>query len=309
VGLGTWAIGGGGWQWSWGSQDDTDSIAALQRGLDLGINWIDTAAAYGLGHSEEIVGKAIAGRRAKVMVATKCSLVWAEGSPDLSPRLKADSVRREAEASLRRLNVEVIDLYQIHWPNPAEDIEEGWEAIARLIQEGKVRYGGVSNFNLEQLKRVQAIHPVASLQSPYSMLERDVERQLLPYCAANGIGVIVYSPMQTGLLTGKYTRDRVANLPEDDWRKDRNPHFQEPALSANLALVEGLRPIAERHGKSVAELAIAWALRRPEVTAAIVGVRRPAHIEETIGAGDWRLSPEVIAEIDELLVERECVLA
>jgi aryl-alcohol dehydrogenase-like predicted oxidoreductase len=309
VGLGTWAIGGGGWQWSWGSQDDTDSIAALQRGLDLGINWIDTAAAYGLGHSEEIVGKAIAGRRDKVTVATKCSLVWEEGSNDLSARLKADSVRREAEASLRRLKVDVIDLYQIHWPNPDEDIEEGWEVIARLIQEGKVRFGGVSNFKLEQLKRVQAIHPVASLQPPYSMLEREVERQLLPYCAAKNIGVIVYSPMQTGLLTGKFTRDRIASLPEDDWRKERNPHFQEPALSANLALVERLRPIAERHGRSVAQLAIAWVLRRPEVTAAIVGVRRPAHIEETGGAGDWNLSPEVIAEIDGLLAERERTLA
>jgi aryl-alcohol dehydrogenase-like predicted oxidoreductase len=205
--------------------------------------------------------------------------------------------------------VEVIDLYQIHWPNPAEDVEEGWGAIARLIQEGKARYGGVSNFNLEQLKRAQAIHPVASLQPPYSMLERDVESQLLPYCAANNIGVIVYSPMQTGLLTGKFTRERIASLPEDDWRKDRNPHFQEPALSANLALVERLRPIAERYGKSVAELAIAWVLRRPEVTAAIVGVRRPSHIEETIGAGDWNLSPEVIAEIETLLAERERALA
>jgi aryl-alcohol dehydrogenase-like predicted oxidoreductase len=309
MGLGTWAIGGSGWQWSWGPQDDADSIAAVQRGLDLGINWVDTAAAYGLGHSEEIVGKAIAGRRDKVIVATKCSLVWEEGSRDLSPRLKADSVRREAEASLRRLNVDVIDLYQIHWPNPDEDVEEGWGAIAKLIQEGKVRYGGVSNFNLEQLKRVQAIHPVASLQPPYSMLERGVESQLLPYCAANNIGVVAYSPMQTGLLTGKYTRDRVASLPEDDWRKAQNPHFREPALSANLALVEGLRPVAERLGKSVAELAIAWVLRRPEVTAAIVGVRRPAHIEETIGAGDWRLSPEVIAEIEGLLAERERALA
>lgn len=309
MGLGTWAIGGGGWQWSWGSQDDAASIAALQRGLELGINWIDTAAAYGLGHAEEIVGKAVAGRRDQVMVATKCSLVWEEGSPNISGRLKADSVRREAEASLRRLQVEVIDLYQIHWPNPDDDIEEGWGAIAGLIQEGKVRYGGVSNFNLEQLKRVQAIHPVASLQPPYSMLERDVERELLPYCAANNIGVIVYSPMQTGLLTGKFTRERIASLPADDWRKDRNPHFQEPALSANLTLIEGLRPIAERHGKSVAQLAIAWVLRRPEVTGAIVGVRRPSHIEETVGAGDWNLSPEVIAEIDELLAERERALA
>lgn len=308
IGLGTWAIGGSGWQWGWGSQDDAASMAALQRGLDLGINWIDTAAAYGLGHSEEIVGKAIAGRRKEVFIATKCGLVWDEGKPDVYGRLTAKSVRAECEASLKRLNVEVIDLYQIHWPHDDAHVEEGWSTIADLIKEGKVRYAGVSNFSVEQLKRIQPIHPVASFQPPYSLIERSVEKDLLAYCAANNIGVIVYSPMQTGLLTGKFTRERIASLPEDDWRKERNPHFQEPALSANLALVEGLRPIAERHDKSVAELAIAWVLRRSEVTGAIVGVRRPAHIEETVGAGDWNLSPEVIAEIDELLAERESAL-
>ena len=331
VGLGTWAIGGGGWAYGWGPQDDAESMAAIRRALDLGINWIDTAAVYGLGHSEEIIGRALAGRRDEVIIATKCGLVWDEGSTTPYGRLKAESARREAEASLRRLNpsinsghrVEVIDLYQIHWPNPDEDIEEAWGVIADLIGEGKVRYGGVSNFSVEQLKRVQAIHPVASLQPPYSMLRRGIEEELLAYCAANDIGVIAYSPMQAGLLTGKFTRERVASLPDDDWRK-RNSHFQEPELSANLALVEKLRPIAERNGRTVAQLAIAWVLRRPlrpfdgaqdrlrsgqaEVTAAIVGARRPSQIEETAPAGDWVLSAEDIAEIDALLAEREQAL-
>lgn len=308
VGLGTWAIGGGGWQWAWGPQDDADSIAAIRHGLDLGINWIDTAAAYGVGHAEEVVGRAIAGRRDEVIIATKCGLVWDEGSTDVYGRLKADSVRREAEASLRRLNVDVIDLYQIHWPNPDADIEEAWEAIAGLVRDGKVRYAGASNFSVAQIERVQPIHPVASLQPPYSMLERGIEQELLPSCAANNIGVIAYSPMQSGLLTGKLTRERVANMPDDDWRK-RDGHFQEPELSANLALVEELRPVAERNGKTVAQLAVAWVLRRPEVTAAIVGARHPQQIEETIVAGEWVLSPEEIAEIEGLLAGRALVVA
>jgi aryl-alcohol dehydrogenase-like predicted oxidoreductase len=315
VGLGTWAIGGE-WAYGWGPQDDTESIAAIRRALDLGINWIDTAAVYGLGHSEEIVGQAIAGRRGQVIIATKCGLVWDGGSTTPYGRLKAESVRREVEASLRCLNVEVIDLYQIHWPDPARDIEEAWGVIADLIREGKVRYGGVSNFSVEQLKRVQAIHPVASLQPPYSMLQRGIEEDLLSYCAANDIGVVVYSPMQSGLLTGKFTRERVANLPDSDWRK-RDHYFREPELGANLALVERLRPIAERNGRTVAQLAIAWVLRRSlrlcsgqaEVTAAIVGARRPSQIEETAPAGDWVLSAEDIAEIDALLAERERALA
>jgi len=307
VGLGTWAIGGGGWAYGWGPQDDAESIAAIRRALDLGINWIDTAAVYGLGHSEEIVGQAIAGRRDEVIIATKCGLIWDEGSTTPYGWLKAESVRREVEASLRRLNVEVIDLYQIHWPDPDKDIEEAWAVIADLIREGKVRYGGVSNFSVEQLKRVQAIHPVASLQPPYSMLRRGIEEDLLPYCAANDIGVIVYSPMQAGLLPGKFTKERAASLSDDDWRK-QSSHFREPELGANLALVEGLRPIAERNGRTVAQLAIAWVLRRPEVTAAIVGARRPSQIEETAPAGDWVLSAEDIAAIDALLAERERAL-
>jgi len=307
VGLGTWAIGGGGWAFGWGSQDDAESVAAIRHALDSGINWIDTAAVYGLGHSEEIVGRAIAGRRDEVIIATKCGLVWDKGSTSPYGRLKAESVRREVEASLRRLNVEAIDLYQIHWPDPDRDIEEAWDVIADLIREGKVRYGGVSNFGVAQLQRVQAIHPVASLQPPYSMLRRGIEKDLLPYCAANDIGVIVYSPMQAGLLTGKFTKEHVANLPQDDWRK-RDHHFREPELGANLALVERLRPIAERHGRAVAQLAIAWVLRRSEVTAAIVGARRPSQIEETAPAGDWVLSAEDIAAIDAFLAEREQAL-
>ena len=307
VGLGTWAIGGGGWAYCWGPQDDAESIAAIRRALDLGINWIDTAAVYGLGHSEEIIGRALAGRRDEVIIATKCGLVWDKGSTTPYGRLKAESVRAECEASLKRLNVEAIDLYQIHWPHDEEHLEEAWSTIADLIREGKVRYGGVSNFSVEQLKRVQAIHPVASLQPPYSMLRQGIEEELLAYCAANDMGVIVYSPMQAGLLTGKFTKERVANLPDEDWRKGSSA-FREPDLSANLALVEKLRPIAERNGRTVAQLAIAWVLRRSEVTAAIVGARRPSQIEETASAGDWVLSEEDVAEIDALLAERERAL-
>ena len=306
IGLGTWAIGGGGWKFSWGPQDDRESISAIQRALELGINWIDTAAVYGLGHSEEIVGKAIRGLRDKPIIATKCERVW-DKDGNIFGRLKKKSIRSEVEASLKRLKIEVIDLYQIHWPEPDEDIEEAWSALGELIKEGKIRYAGVSNFNLEQLKRVQSIHPVASLQPPYSMLERGTEEKLLEYCSENNIGVIVYSPMQKGLLTGKFTRERVQNLPEDDHRR-RDPRFQEPELSANLKLVEELQPLAEKMGRTVAQLAIAWVLRRPEVTAAIVGARRPSQIEETVVAGDWVLSKEQIAAIDALLNKRQKAL-
>jgi aryl-alcohol dehydrogenase-like predicted oxidoreductase len=303
VGLGTWAIGGE-WQYGWGPQDDDDSTAAIHRALDLGMNWIDTAPAYGLGHSEEIVGRAIAGVRDEVFVATKCGLVWHEGETSVYGRLTAESVRREAEDSLRRLGVDVIDLYQIHWPNPDAQIEEGWSAIADLIREGKVRYGGVSNFSVAQLERIQPIHPVASLQPPYNMLRRGIEEDVLSYCAENGIGVIVYSPMQSGLLTGKYDRARIEELPDGDWRK-RSSYFTEPQLSANLELVEGLQAIAERNGRTLPQLAIAWTLRRQEVTAAIVGARRPSQIEETARAADWQISDEDLAEIDVLLEARE----
>lgn len=307
IGLGTWAIGGGGWDYGWGPQDDVRSLATIDRALELGINWIDTAAVYGLGHSEEILGQAVARRRDKVIIATKCGLVWDEGDTSTYGRLTADSVRQEAEDSLRRLGVDIVDLYQIHWPDPEEQIEEAWAVIAELIEAGKVRYGGVSNFSVEQLKRIQPIHPVASLQPPYSMLAREIEEDLLPYCAENDIGVIVYSPMESGLLTGKYARERIENLPDEDWRKE-STQFTEPELSANLKLIEGLRPIAGRNGKTLAQLAVAWVLRRPEVTAAIVGARDPGQIEETVEAGEWRLSEEDLAEIRSLLEEREDAL-
>jgi aryl-alcohol dehydrogenase-like predicted oxidoreductase len=303
LGLGTWAIGGE-WQYGWGPQDDEESIAAIHRALDLGIKWIDTAPAYGLGHSEEVVGRAIAGVRDEVFIATKCSRVWDEGSPSVYGRLTAESVRQEAEASLRRLSVDTIDLYQIHWPDPDAQIEEGWSAIADLIQAGKVRYGGVSNFSVAQLERIRPIHPVASLQPPYNMIRRGIEDDLLPYCAEHGIGVVVYSPMQSGLLTGKYDRARIEDLPDGDWRKDSRP-FTEPQLSANLELVERLRSIAERNRRTLPQLAIAWTLRRPEVTAAIVGARRPSQIEETAQAADWQLSGEDLAEIKALLEVRK----
>jgi aryl-alcohol dehydrogenase-like predicted oxidoreductase len=300
VGLGTWAIGGADWQFGWGSQDDRDSIATVHEALDLGINWIDTAAVYGLGHSEEIVGRAVAGRRDKLIIATKCGRLADPGSTTILSRLKAASVRSELEASLRRLKTDYIDLYQIHWPDPDPDIEEGWEEIAKAVREGKVRFAGVSNFNPEQMRRIQKIHPIASLQPPYSMLRRDVEKEVLPFCAANGIGVICYSPMQMGLLTGTFTRERAASLPKDDVRA-RNPLFAEPALSRNLALVEQLRPLAKKNGRSLAELAVAWVLRRSEVTAAIVGGRRPGQVAEIAAAADWEMSPADTAEIEALL--------
>lgn len=307
IGLGTWAIGGGNWKFGWGPQDDADSIATIHRALDLGINWIDTAPAYGLGHCEEVVGRALKGLKLRPIVAAKCGRCWDE-QRQLFPRLKKESVQAEVEASLRRLGVEVIDLYQIHWPQPDEDIEEAWGVVADQIRAGKIRYGGVSNFSVAQLKRIQPIHPIASLQPPYSLLARGVESELLPYCAANGIGVVAYSPMQKGLLTGKITRAWVEQLPAEDHRRN-DVQFHEPRLSANLALVEGLQKIATHHGHTTAHAAIAWVLRHSEVTAAIVGARRPSQIEETVAAGNWQLSSDDLREIDRLLVEHSSALA
>ena len=302
IGLGTWAIGGGNWKFGWGPQDDRESVATIQRALDLGINWIDTARVYGLGHSEAVVGQAIASRRDQVFLATKCGRCWKDGA-SIYGNLKASSVREECESSLRRLRVDVIDLYQIHWPDPPEDIEEGWTEIARLAEEGKIRHAGVCNFNLDQLERIQAIHPVASLQPPYNMLKRGIEGDLVAYCADNGIGLVVYSPMACGLLTGAFSEERLLNLPKDDWRH-RNEQFRHPTFRMNLELVERLKPIAERNGLTLPQLAIAWVLRLPEVTSAIVGARRPDQIEETARAGNAVLPASDVQAIEDLLAWR-----
>jgi len=300
VGLGTWAMGGP-WQYGWGPQDDDEAIAAILASLEAGINWIDTAPAYGLGHSEELVGEALKQTSKKPIIATKCSLLWNEKKEKVSC-LKAESIRRECHDSLKRLGIETIDLYQVHWPQPEEDLEQAWEEMVKLASEGKIRYLGASNFSLEQLERVREIHPVDSLQPPYSMLHRHVENELLTYCADNNIGVVVYSPMQRGLLTGKFSPERLAALPLDDHRR-REPDFHEPQFTATLQLVEKLRPIAERNGRTLAQLSISWVLRRPEVTSAIVGARRPEQILETAPASDWDLSGEDIEEIEQLLAE------
>jgi aryl-alcohol dehydrogenase-like predicted oxidoreductase len=296
LGIGAWAIGGAGWQFGWGEQDDRDSIAAIRAALDAGFNWIDTAAVYGLGHSEEVVAEALKGVSKKPYVFTKCERRWG-ADRQIFPSLKADSIRQECEDSLRRLKLDVIDLYQVHWPQPDEDIEEGWTEVARLQQEGKVRWIGVSNFNVVQLKRAMKIAPITSLQPPYSLLTRDTEKEILPFARENGIGVIVYSPMRAGLLTGKMTRERALNLPQDDWRS-RNPDFQEPKLSRNLELVELLRTIGARHGRTPGEAAIAWVLHNPAVTAAIVGVRNPDQVPGVAGALDFRLTESEVKEIE-----------
>ncbi len=296
IGFGAWAIGGGGWEFAWGAQDDRDSIAAIYEALDAGINWIDTAAVYGLGHSEEVVARALAGMNNRPHVFTKCSMVWDEHR-EIGHRLKAESLRRECEASLRRLRVETIDLYQIHWPEPDEDIEEGWATLAALKEEGKVRHIGVSNFNVTQMQRAQAIAPITSLQPRYSLLHREIEGKILPYTAREHIGVLAYSPMASGLLTGAMTRERIAGLPADDWRK-HHPDFQEPQLHRNLMLVRLLRTIGKRRGYTPAEVAVAWVLHNPAVTGAIVGARRPGQVRGVVGAADFRLSPREVAEIE-----------
>ena len=296
LGFGSWAVGGGGWQFGWGAQDDSESIAAINRALDLGINWIDTAAVYGLGHSEEIVGRAVKGRAERPYIFTKCSMVWDEKG-EISHSLKRDSIRREVEDSLRRLQIEAIDLYQLHWPDPVRDIEEGWSTLSDLKREGKVRYIGLSNFNIEQLQRAMAIDGVDTLQPPYSLIRPEVEDEVLPFCEKNGIGVIVYSPMMSGLLSGKMTRERISNFPDDDWRK-KNQEFQEPRLSRNLWLAELLKNIGRHDGLSAGEIAIAWTLRLSAVNGAIVGGRDPGQVDGIVGAADFRLSEKEIDGID-----------
>ena len=301
LGLGTWAIGGGNWAFGWGPQDDEASIATIHRAIDLGINWIDTAAVYGLGHSEEIVAKALKGRSDRPYVFTKGSRVWNDQG-EITSSLKEQSLRREVENSLHRLEVDTIDLYQLHWPNPDPDIEEGWSTLAKLKSQGKLRHIGVSNFSVEQMERARKIAPITSLQAPYSLIKRDVERDILPYCQEHNIGVIVYSPMMSGLLSGKMTRERIDNFPEDDWRQ-RNEEFQEPRLSRNLKLASLLQDIGYPYNRTTAEVAIAWTLRHPAVTGAIVGGRRPEQVEEIIGAAEFRLSESELEQIEKFLQE------
>ncbi len=308
IGLGTWAIGGE-WAFGWGPQDDAESIAAIRRGLECGINWIDTAPIYGFGHAETIVARALdgVGRADRPLVFTKCSLVW-DDEKNVGHTLEADAIRRDVEASLGRLRVDVLDLCQIHWPafppgSPDPGIEEAWTTLAALKEQGKVRHIGVSNFNVAQLERARRIAPITSLQPPYSMLMRQIEDDILPFCQRHGIGVIGYSPLHNGMLSGRMTRDRIANLPKTDWRGNANPAFREPHLSRNLKLVEVLGGIAGRHGRSTAEVAIAWTLRHPAVNGVIVGARHAGQIDGFVGAMDFRLSDADIAEIDANLPE------
>ena len=308
VGLGTWAIGGDG-VFGWGPQDDADSIAAIRRAVDSGINWLDTAPIYGMGHSEKVVAQALEeiGSAQRPLVFTKCSLLWDE-EKNVVHSLKADTIRREVEDSLRRLRVDVIDLYQIHWSvfppgAPDPDLEEGWTTLAELKEQGKVRAIGLSNFDAAQMERVRPIAPISSLQPPYSMLMRQIEDEILPYCEEHNIGTIVYSPMHNGMLSGSMTRERVDALPESDWRMQVNPAFREPHLSRSLEVAELLKDIGSRHGRSAGEVAIAWTLRHPAVTGAIVGARNAGQVDGFAGALGFRLSESEIAEIDAILPE------
>ncbi|HWF25499.1 MAG TPA: aldo/keto reductase [Solirubrobacteraceae bacterium] len=296
VGFGAWAIGGGDWEFGWGPQDDEESVAAIHRALDLGVNWIDTAAAYGFGRSEEMVGRALAGMAERPYVFTKCSLL--EG-PDRTVvhSLKRDSIVREAEASLRRLRVDAIDLYQIHWPNPTADIEEGWATLVELKEQGLVRHIGVSNFDVDQLRLIEQIAPVETIQPEYSLIKREVEPEILPFAEREGIGVIVYAPMGSGMLTGGMTRERAERLPDNDWRA-RDARFNEPQLSANLELVERLKIVAGRHEATPGAVAVAWTLRNPAVDGAIVGFRRPAQVDPILAAASIELSDDDVAIIE-----------
>ena len=302
IGVGCWAMGGNqtGWQYSWGFQDDQDSISSIRAMLDHGVNWIDTAAVYGLGHSEEVVAKAIEGRRDEVIIATKCGLVWNE-QDEVSNYLAADSIIQECEASLKRLNIDVIDLYQIHWPNDEEHFEEGWIAVQKLIEEGKIRYAGVSNFSIEQMDFCAKHGKIASLQPPYSLLRRQIEGAIMPYCKENEIGIVAYSPMTSGLLTGKWTKEKVAALPDDDFRKGTQL-FQSPKFEMVMDFIDKLRPIAERLNATLPQLAIAWVLRRPEMTSAIVGVRNIDQVKDVVKAAEIEIDKESLKEIDASLI-------
>lgn len=302
IGLGTWAIGGS-WQFGWGPQDEADSIRTILAAADAGINWIDTAPIYGCGQAEYVVGLALRQMGERPLIATKCGLLWNDKREKINC-LDPNSIIKECEDSLKRLGVDVIDLYQMHWPVPDEQVEGAWQAMSKLVQQGKVRYIGTSNFSVEQLRRVAAIHPPVSLQPPYSMLRRDIEADLIPHCAENQIGIVVYSPMQKGLLTGKFSAEHIKTLAPDDHRL-KDPNFAGAAFEQNLEIIDALRPIAERNGKTLAQLAIAWVLRKEEITAAVVGARKQSQIEETAQAGDWVLGEEDIAETEMILKGKE----
>jgi aryl-alcohol dehydrogenase-like predicted oxidoreductase len=297
IGFGAWAIGGGDWAFSWGPQDDNDSIAAIHKAIDLGVNWIDTAAVYGLGHSEEVVGRAVKSSATKPLIFTKCGMVWNE-KREITNSLS--TIRQECEASLRRLQVETIDLYQIHWPKPDEDLEAAWTTLAELQKEGKIRHIGASNFSPAQMERCLDIAPMTSLQPPYSMLNRAVEAEILPFCEFHKIGVINYAPMHSGLLTGSMTKERVANFPPDDFRRNAK-NYQEPLLTRNLAIAGFLKEIGARHNVSAGVVAIAWTLTNPAITAAIVGGRSPQQVEGVIPAIGFHLSPSARQEIQTFL--------
>jgi aryl-alcohol dehydrogenase-like predicted oxidoreductase len=295
IGFGAWAIGGGNWAFGWGKQDDADSIACIHAALDAGINWIDTAAIYGLGHSEEVVAKALSGMKQKPYVFTKCARVW-DANRQIGKCLKRESIRRECEASLKRLQVEKIDLYQVHWPEPDEDVEEGWAAVKELQAEGKVRWIGVSNFSVSQMQRAEKIAPITSNQPPYSLTRPESGAEILPYALQQNIGIISYSPMASGMLTGTMSRERLANLPADDWRHN-SIHFQEPRLTHNLQVADRVKAMAAKYGRTASEVAIAWVLANPAVTGAIVGARKPEQIAGFIGAMEWRLPEDEVKKL------------
>lgn len=302
IGLGAWAIGGA-WAWGWGDQEDEASVQTIHKALDLGINWIDTAPVYGLGHSEMIVGQTVKDRRSEILIATKCGLVW-DDQKNITNNNRPESIRKECEDSLRRLGTDYIDLYQIHWPDEKVAVEDSWGEMTRLQEEGKVRFIGVSNFDVPLLEKCQAIAPISSLQPPYSMVNRFIEREILPWCKENNVGVVAYSPLQNGLLTGKFSLDFIETLAENDWRRQHSPHFfNKKNFPKVLAFVGELRPIADAYDKTTTQLAIAWVLMHPAMTSAIAGARKLPQAEHNVGGSGWQISEADMEKIDRIFQE------